>query len=269
MGVVNVTPDSFSDRGRHFAPELAIEHGTALVAAGAAILDIGGESTRPGATPIDAAEELRRVIPVVSGLARATKGVQLSIDTTKHAVARAALDAGAVIVNDISAGRFDQAMLPLVAERKAHFIAMHMLGTPRDMQVDPRYEDVVGEVLEFLRARAAACLEVGIAADRIWIDPGIGFGKRLEHNLELLRRTADLRTLGLPIVLGVSRKSFIAALHPASTNDTERSGGTAAALTVGVMGGAEVFRVHDVALMSEALAVARALGHDPHSNSAR
>jgi dihydropteroate synthase len=185
------------------------------------------------------------------------------VDTTKSAVAAAALEAGATIVNDISAGRFDARMLPLVAERKATFVAMHMLGTPSDMQVDPRYDDVVSEVLEFLRERAAAALAAGIEREKIWIDPGIGFGKRLEHNLALLRARGELRSLGLPLVLGPSRKSFIAALYPAARNDTARLGGTAAAVACGVEAGVDVFRVHDVSVMKETIAVARAIARNP------
>jgi dihydropteroate synthase len=262
MGIVNVTPDSFSDGGRHLEPGAAIAHGLALAREGAEILDVGGESTRPGAEGVDADTERARVVPVVRGLARELPAVALSVDTTKAAVARAALDAGATIVNDVSAGRFDPALLPLVAERGATIVLMHMQGQPRDMQKDPRYGDVVSEVLEFLRGRAAACLEAGIERGRVWIDPGIGFGKTLEHNLELLRALAELRSLGQPLVLGPSRKSFIAALHPPAKADTTRLGGTAAALAFGVQGGVDVFRVHDVAPMREAIAVAGAIARE-------
>lgn len=258
MGVVNVTPDSFSDGGRYADARSAIEHGIALEAEGAHMLDIGGESTRPGAEPVALEEELARTIPVITELARRTK-CALSIDTTKSAVARAALDAGATIVNDVSAGRFDDAMLPLVAERRAVFVAMHMQGAPRDMQKQPSYTDVVLEVIEFLRERAAACLAAGIDKESIWIDPGIGFGKTLEHNVTLLRRLPELRSLGLPVLLGVSRKSFIATIHPPAKHDARRLGGTAAAVAFGVQGGAEIVRVHDVAVMAEAIAVASAL----------
>ena len=258
MGIVNVTPDSFSDGGRYSDTRAAIEHGIALEAQGTHILDIGGESTRPGANPVSLEDELARTIPVIAELARRTQ-CALSIDTTKSAVARAALDAGATIVNDVSAGRFDPAMLALVAERRAMFVAMHMQGAPRDMQTEPRYTDVVLEVHEFLRERAAACLAAGIEKDSIWIDPGIGFGKTLEHNLTLMRRLPELRSLGLPVLLGVSRKSWIAKIHPPSRDDRQRLGGTAAALAFGVLGGAEILRVHDVAIMAEAAAVASAL----------
>lgn len=280
MGVVNVTPDSFSDGGRFRDAARAVEHALALAAAGAQVLDVGGESTRPGAAPVELEEELARVIPVVSELARETQ-VPISIDTQKSDVARAALECGASIVNDVSAGRFDPRMLAVVAERRAGYVAMHMQGTPRDMQTSPFYGDPLSDVLEFLRERAASCLSAGIETSRLWIDPGIGFGKRLEHNLELLRRLSELRSLGLPVCLGVSRKAFIGRLSelrhaaPSSPRAADRSGrkgatpvdrsagdrcaGTAAALTAGVLAGAEILRVHDVAAMHEAVAVAGAL----------
>jgi dihydropteroate synthase len=259
MGIVNVTPDSFSDGGQHADADAAIAHALELARAGADIVDVGGESTRPGAQAVDAATELARVVPVVEGLARQLPTTLISVDTTKHTVARAALDAGATIVNDVSAGRFDAGMLPLVADRGATFVAMHMQGTPRDMQVDPRYDDVVSDVLEFLRERAAAALAAGIERGRIWLDPGLGFGKKLEHNLELLGSLAELRGLGLPIVLGPSRKSFIAALHAPAKSDTMRLGGTAASVALAVQAGVDILRVHDVAPMREAIAVARAI----------
>lgn len=258
MGIVNVTPDSFSDGGAHFDAARAVDHALRLESQGAAILDVGGESTRPGAEPVSEAEELRRVVPVIAALAARTRAV-ISVDTTKSGVARAALDAGATIVNDVSSGRVDPAMLPLVASRGATFVAMHMSGTPRDMQDAPTYEDVVAEVLAFLRERCAIALEAGVAPDRLWIDPGIGFGKTTAHNVALLRGLHELRSLGLPIVLGVSRKSFLARLHPASESDRERVGGTAAAVTFGILGGAEILRVHDVAVMAQVRSVAAAL----------
>jgi dihydropteroate synthase len=263
LGVLNVTPDSFSHgppaQGAAWRdPGRALERAARMVAEGADLLDVGGESTRPGAEPIPAAEELARVVPVVAALSRALD-VPISVDTTKSAVARAALDAGASIVNDISAGRFDAHMLPLVAERRAGYVAMHMQGTPRDMQRAPRYADVVDEVREFLRERSAAAIAAGVDRSKLWIDPGIGFGKTLEHNLALLCRLGELRPLGLPIVLGVSRKSFVTKITGHETPPAERIGGTAAALTVGVLGGAEILRVHDVAIMREAALVAAAL----------
>jgi dihydropteroate synthase len=262
MGIVNVTPDSFSDGGRHLDPQAAIAHGIALARDGADILDVGGESTRPGSNAVDVDTELVRVVPVVRGLVRELPAVPISIDTTKSAVARAALDEGATIVNDVSAGRFDSGLIPLVAERGATLVLMHMQGTPHDMQIHPHYDDVVSEVLEFLRERAAVCLEAGIERGRIWLDPGLGFGKKLEHNLELLRALAELRSLGLPLVLGASRKSFIAALHPPAKADATRLGGTAAAVAFGVQAGVDVFRVHDVAPMREAIAVAGAIARE-------
>lgn len=262
MGVVNVTPDSFSDGALFLDPRAAIEHGLELARQGARILDVGGESTRPGSEPVDAAEELRRVLPVVHGLSERAR-VQISIDTTKAEVARECLAAGASIVNDVSAGRFDAGMLEVVAGAGAGFIAMHMLGIPRDMQIAPSYFDVVGEVTEFLRARCRAALEAGVERSKLWIDPGIGFGKTLEHNLELLNGLHQLRCLGVPIVLGVSRKAFIATIEERAgltrSDATQRLGGTLAALTVGVQNGAAILRVHDVREARQAALVARAL----------
>jgi dihydropteroate synthase len=262
MGVINVTPDSFSDGGMHLDPESAVARGLELEAEGADILDVGGESTRPGSEAVTEAEELRRVVPVVDALAKRTRAA-LSIDTTKAAVARAALDRGATIVNDVSAGRYDESMLPLLAERGATCVLMHMQGTPKTMQAQPSYRDVVAEVRDFLRERAGAAVEAGLGRDRIWIDPGIGFGKGLEHNLELLARLGELLPLGFQICLGVSRKSFIAAVDRASGVDPsgpdERLGGTAAAVALGVANGARILRVHDVAVMAQAARMARAI----------
>ena len=273
MGVVNVTPDSFSDGGRFLDPARAIEHAQALVAQGAELLDVGGESTRPGATPISAREELDRILPVIEGLAGSC-GATISVDTQKATVAHAALEAGAQIVNDISAGLADPDMLGLVAEHGCGYVAMHMQGRPETMQEAPQYDDPVAEVARFLRERGAACLKAGIAAPKITFDPGIGFGKSLDQNLEILRRLTELRSLGRPLLLGVSRKSFIAHItgeeRPADWRERAREGeqgdghvrrlgGTAAAVTLCVMGGADVLRVHDVAVMSEAVQVASAL----------
>lgn len=271
LGIVNVTADSFSDGGRFLDPERAIEHGLALVADGADALDVGGESTRPGSEPVSATEERARVVPVIEGLRAAGVAVPISIDTQKSAVATVALDVGATWVNDVSAGRTDPDMLARVAERGCDLCLMHMQGTPRDMQANPTYGDVVDEVLAFLRARVAACLKAGIDISRISVDPGIGFGKRLEHNLELLRRLPELRSLGLPLLLGVSRKSFIAhvtraAGRPSSEADGRadgRVGGTAAAVVAAVLGGARWLRVHDVRTMGEAARVAAALRAAP------
>ena len=266
MGIVNATPDSFSDGGVHFSeddPSPAIEHGLALVRAGCDLLDIGGESTRPGAAPVDAEEELRRVVPVISAL-RAETDCRISVDTQKAVVAAAAIDAGATMVNDVSAGRSDSALLPLVAERGVEVCLMHMQGTPRDMQDSPTYADVVREVLDHLRERAHACLKAGIGGNKILLDPGIGFGKTLEHNLALMRHLPTLRSLGLPLLLGVSRKSFIAQVMSSAGAESaggpeERLGGTIAAVLRSAEGGASVLRVHDVAQVREALLVHRSL----------
>ena len=255
MGVVNVTPDSFSDGGLYLDPAEAIAHGEELVAAGASILDVGGESTRPGAEEVSLEEELRRVEPVVAGLAGA--GAAVSIDTSKAAVAAAALDAGAGIVNDVTALRGDPEMAALCAERGATVVLMHMLGTPRTMQDEPRYDDVVAAVRDFLAERVEGATAAGVAEERIWLDPGIGFGKTAAHNLELLRRLGELRELGLPLVVGTSRKSFIGRVDGSDAG--ERLGGTIASSVLAAAEGADVLRVHDVAEMSQAMAVAAAV----------
>ena len=255
MGVVNVTPDSFSDGGLYLDPEAAIAHGRELVAAGAEILDVGGESTRPGAEAVAQDEELRRVIPVIEGLV-ATED-QVSVDTSKAAVAAAALEAGAAIVNDVTALRGDPEMAALCAERGAGVVLMHMRGKPRTMQDDPRYEDVVDEVKAFLAERLEAAVAAGIAEDDIWLDPGIGFGKTAAHNMELLRRLGELRDLGRPLVIGTSRKSFIGKLDGSAAG--ERLGGTIASSVLAAAEGAAVLRVHDVAEARQALAVATAI----------
>lgn len=255
MGVVNVTPDSFSDGGMFLDPEAAIAHGRQLIEDGAAILDVGGESTRPGAEAVPEAEELRRVEPVVAGLAGA--GAEVSIDTSKAAVAAAALEAGATVVNDVTALRGDPGMAALCAERGATVVLMHMRGEPRTMQDDPRYGDVVAEVRDFLAERLEAAEGAGIAAERIWLDPGIGFGKTAAHNFELLRRLGELAELGRPLVVGTSRKSFIGGADGSPVD--ERIGGTIASSALAAAAGAELLRVHDVAEVSQALAVAAAI----------
>ena len=212
MGVVNVTPDSFSDGGAYLDASAAVAHGLALEADGAAILDVGGESTRPGASPVGAEEELRRVLPVIDGLLAAGARARISIDTSKAIVAAAALDAGASLVNDVTAFRGDPAMAALVAERDVQCCLMHMLGSPRTMQDDPHYENVVGEVARFLEERMAFAVAAGVAEERIMLDPGIGFGKTMVHNLELLRRLDQIVSLGRPVVIGTSRKSFLGRL---------------------------------------------------------
>jgi dihydropteroate synthase len=246
MGVVNVTPDSFSDGGRYLDPGRAIEHGLALAAAGAALLDVGGESTRPGAEPVDADEECRRVLPVVRALA-ARAGVPVSIDTTKAAVAAAALEAGAAVVNDVSAGTADAAMLPLVADAGAGYVAMHMRGTPRTMQDDPRYDDVVREVGDHLAARVAAAAAAGVAREAILADPGIGFGKTAGHNLALLAALPEIAArAGVPLVVGASRKSFVGRVL-GDLPVHERDEATLALSVWCFERGAAVVRVHDVA----------------------
>jgi dihydropteroate synthase len=255
MGVVNVTPDSFSDGGRYLEADAAVEHGLALMEEGAAILDVGGESTRPGAAPVSEEEELRRVLPVVEPLAAA--GNRVSIDTSKVAVARAALDAGATIVNDVSAFRFDPGLAGLVAERRAHCCLMHMLGEPRTMQEDPRYEDVVSEVKAFLEERLDFAVGAGVPEERVWLDPGIGFGKTVGHNLELLRRLDEIVAIGRPVVVGTSRKSFLGKLAGGKP-EGERLPGTIATNVLALERGASVFRVHDVAPVLDALTIAAA-----------
>jgi dihydropteroate synthase len=255
MGVVNVTPDSFSDGGLYLDPEAAIAHGVELAEAGAAILDVGGESTRPGAEEVPVGEELRRVLPVIEGLAGV--GAEISVDTSKAAVAEAALDGGAEIVNDVTALRGDPQMAALCADRGATVILMHMAGSPRTMQDHPSYDDVVAEVRAFLADRLEVAIAAGVAEERIWLDPGIGFGKTAEHNLELLRRLPELGELGRPLVVGTSRKSFIGRVD-GSTAD-ERLGGTIASSLLAAAAGARVLRVHDVAELGQALSVATAI----------
>ena len=259
MGVVNVTPDSFSDGGLFLDADAAVEQGRRLASEGAAILDVGGESTRPGAEPVAQDEELRRVLPVVERLAAygGALDVRISIDTTKAAVARVALDAGATIVNDVSALRFDPELAGVAAEAGADCCLMHMLGEPRTMQRDPRYDDVVSDVKAFLEERLVFATGEGIAEERVWLDPGIGFGKTVEHNLELLRRLDEIVAIGRPVVIGTSRKSFLGKLA-GGRDEGERLPGTIATNVLALERGATVFRVHDVAQNADALAVAAA-----------
>jgi dihydropteroate synthase len=254
MGVVNVTPDSFSDGGLFLDAEAAVAHGEKLVREGAEILDVGGESTRPGAEEVSAEEEMARVVPVVRGLADATT---VSIDTSKAAVAEAALDAGATIVNDVTALRHDPEIGALCAERGAGLVLMHMQGDPRTMQDEPSYDDVVDDIKAFLAERVEAAIDAGVAEERIWLDPGIGFGKTLDHNLELLRRLGELRELGRPLVVGTSRKSFIGKIDGSAVGD--RLGGTIASAVFAAAEGADVLRVHDVAETAQATKVASAI----------
>jgi dihydropteroate synthase len=256
MGIVNVTPDSFSDGGSYLHARAAVEHGRSLIGEGAQIIDVGGESTRPGAEPVGAQEELRRVQPVVEGLVAQAAGAQISIDTSKASVARAALDAGAELVNDVSALRADAQMAALVAESGADCCLVHMLGRPRTMHHEPRYDDVVDEVKAFLDERLAFAVSEGIAEHRVLLDPGIGFGKTLEHNLQLLARLDEIVALGRPVVVGTSRKSFLGRI--AGDGDPRRLAGTIATNVLALERGASVFRVHEVAPLRAALAVAAA-----------
>ena len=256
MGVVNVTPDSFSDGGAFLDRDAAVAHGLRLAFEGADLLDVGGESTRPGAAAVPVAEELDRVIPVIEGIRAANPDVRISIDTSKAAVAAAALDAGAGYVNDVTALRGDPDMAALVAERRVDVCLMHMLGTPRTMQSEARYDDVVADVKRFLAERIEVAVAAGIARERIEIDPGIGFAKDLGHNLEVLYRLRELTELGRPLVLGTSRKSFLGRITGRET--AERMPATLATVVMGLERGAEVFRVHDVAPARDALAVAAA-----------
>ncbi len=259
MGVINVTPDSFFAGSRTVSPRRAAERSRRMVDDGADILDIGGESTRPGSEPASADLELERVLPVIEKVRR-TCDVVLSVDTTKAAVAREALACGASIVNDTSAMRADPNMASLVAERGAFVILMHMQGTPKTMQEAPDYDEVTVEVLRFLEARAEAAVAAGIPRERLFIDPGIGFGKRLEHNLTLLRDTGRLAATGLPVVVGVSRKSFLGALLGLPVE--ERLEASLAAQSVAVSLGADVLRVHDVKEARRAADTARHLRRD-------
>jgi len=257
MGVLNVTPDSFSDGGKFFTVEKAVEHGLTMVADGAHIIDVGGESTRPGAAPVTVEEEARRVVPVIKEL-RAKIDVVISIDTSKAQVARAAIVAGASIVNDVTGGRGDREMMPFAAEMKAAFIIMHMQGNPRTMQSDPRYVDVVSEVADFFRQQYACALDCGIDPMAIAFDPGIGFGKTLEYNLDLLAQLERIRVHQRPLVLGVSRKSFLAKLT-GSSEMNDQLASTVTLTSVLRTRGADVLRVHDVKENVNALRVTEAI----------
>ena len=249
MGVLNQTPDSFSDGGQYIDSGAAIAHGLRLAANGAAVIDVGGESTRPGAQPVAADEQIRRVVPVIKGLAGQVKAL-ISIDTSRAAVAEAALDAGAGLINDVFAGQDDPALLPLAARRGVPIILMHMQGRPATMQVNPIYSDVMAQVILFLRERVAAAISAGVDQRRILVDPGIGFGKTDEHNLTLLRRLSELKSLGRPIAIGTSRKGFIGRI-----TDEDIAGGrpfgTAATVAWSIANGASLVRVHEVAAMSQ------------------
>jgi dihydropteroate synthase len=256
VGVVNVTPDSFFNGGLYFEPARAIERALALATEGADIIDIGGESSRPGSNPIPAKEEKKRILPVVEVL-KQKNDVLISVDTTKAEVAEAALAAGADIINDISAGRFDPRMLPVAARSGAGLILMHMKGTPRTMQIAPHYDDVLGEVKAFLRERLEAAEACGVPRESVLLDPGIGFGKKLEHNLVLLNNLGALADLERPLLVGISRKSFIGKILKLEAPD--RLEGTIAAAVVSILHGASLLRVHDLQAVKRAVAVAEAI----------
>jgi len=256
MGIVNVTPDSFFDGGRFLDPEAAVAHALRLVQEGADLLDIGAESTRPGSVPVEEAEERRRLIPVVAAVAK-TVSVPISVDTSKAVVAKAAIDAGAVIVNDVTALRGDPAMVDLIAMSGAGVVLMHMQGTPQTMQLAPRYHDVVEEVGDFLAERIRFAMERGVTKGQIMLDAGIGFGKTLAHNLDLLAQLRTFTKLGLPLLVGPSRKAFIGQLVEHSMQD--RAWGTAGVIALAVEQGANVLRVHDVAAMKDVVRVAAAI----------
>jgi dihydropteroate synthase len=256
LGILNVTPDSFSDGGSYEDVGAAVAAGRAMVAAGADAVDVGGESTRPGAEPVAEDQELQRVVPVVSALVDA--GAIVSVDTSKAAVARAAVAAGAAMVNDVSAGAFDPALLPTVAELGVPYVLMHLRGEPRTMQHNPTYGDVTAEVFEYLAERVSTCQQQGIAADRLVIDPGLGFGKTLEHNLALLGALRQLTSLGRPVLLGASRKAFIGTISQVDA-PAERLAGSLAAASLAVAAGVRLLRVHDVAETVQAVRVAHAI----------
>jgi dihydropteroate synthase len=257
MGVLNVTPDSFSDGGRFSDVDAAIAHAHEMAAAGAAVIDIGGESTRPGSLPVPAVEQIRRIVPVIRALAGNIPAV-ISVDTRQSEVARAALDVGATIVNDISAGGDDATMLPLVARFAAPVILMHMLGQPATMQTDPQYKDVTSEVIDFLRGRIEVAIAAGIGRDSILIDPGIGFGKTASDNLQLLRQLNRFASLGCPLAIGTSRKKFVGRITGESL-ESRRLFGTAATVAWTVANGAHLVRVHDVGPMSQVVRMIEAI----------
>ena len=256
MGIVNVTPDSFFDGGRFCDPQRAVAHALRLVEEGADLLDIGAESTRPGALPVDEQEERRRLVPVVAAVAKAVS-VPISVDTSKAGVAKAAIDAGAIMVNDVTALRGDSAMVGVVAQAGVALVLMHMQGTPDIMQHAPRYDDVVGEVAQFLAERVRYAIDQGVARDRIVVDPGIGFGKTLGHNLDLLANLRVFAELGYPLLVGPSRKGFIGQLTDQSVE--ARGWGTAGVVALAVEQGANILRVHDVGPMKDVAKVAVAI----------
>jgi len=260
MGILNATPDSFSNAGR--VADLA--HAARLIAQGADMLDVGGESTRPGAVPVSQSEEIARVVTLIAGI-RARHDIPISIDTMKPAVARAAVAAGATMWNDITALTWTSESPAMASELGCFLVLMHMRGEPATMQIDPRYDDVVAEVIAFLAARAAAALAAGVARDRIWLDPGIGFGKTAAHNLSLLAGLEQIVALGFPVLLGASRKGFIRAVDPTAADPADRLGASLAAALAGARAGVAAVRVHDVRETVQALAMAAAIGQaSPH-----
>ena len=258
MGIVNVTPDSFSDGGKYLGPGAGIEHARRLIAQGADILDIGGESTRPGAAPVSEFDEILRVVPIIEAIRKASD-IPISVDTMKPGVARAAIKAGADIWNDVAALRFSPDAPEVAAELGCEVVLMHMLGQPGTMQEDPRYDDVVAEVEAFLLAKAFTAMAAGVAKEKIWLDPGIGFGKTVAHNLALLKALPRFVALGYPILLGASRKRFIAGLDPSASEATDRLGGSLAAHLAGAAAGVAAVRVHDVRETVQALDVQAAI----------
>lgn len=256
MGILNITPDSFSDGGLFLNADDAVRRAQAMAEEGADIIDIGGESSRPGADPVPMQEEIRRVIPVIERVAKHLS-IPISVDTHKAEVARRALSAGARIINDISALRFDPEMAPLVAREGVPVVLMHMQGTPSDMQLHPVYADVIREIMDFFEARLRWAEQSGLSRDQIVLDPGIGFGKTVDHNLTLLSRLSEFRRIGCPLLIGPSRKSFIGQVLGLPVE--ERIEGTAAAVVVGVLNGASIVRVHDVKVMNRVVRMVEAL----------
>ena len=253
MGIVNVTPDSFSDGGKFFSPEVAISHASKLITQGADIIDIGGESTRPGAEQVSESEELKRVIPVIEKIRTDNPTILISIDTTKASVAKHAVEAGADIINDVSGLSFDNNMIGIVESFNIPVVIMHMKGNPQNMQLNPEYKDIVNEILDFFKMKITIAIQSGINRSMIILDPGIGFGKTVEHNFELLSRLNEFNVLELPIMIGPSRKSFIGITLDLPPED--RVEGTAAAVSAGVMNGASIVRVHDVKSMKRVVRI--------------
>ena len=253
MGIVNVTPDSFSDGGKFFSPEVAINHASNLIRQGADIIDIGGESTRPGAEQVSESEELKRVIPVIEKIRTDNPTILISIDTTKASVAKHAVEAGADIINDVSGLSFDNNMIGIVESFNIPVVIMHMKGNPQNMQLNPEYKDIVNEILDFFKMKITIAIQSGINRSMIILDPGIGFGKTVEHNFELLSRLNEFNVLELPIMIGPSRKSFIGITLDLPPED--RLEGTAAAVSAGVMNGASIVRLHDVKSMKRVVRI--------------